>query len=369
VLSVSRFLFPAHRINKTLLLPGVFCAAFAVSQTDQAAPVRIDTVTEQPIQRVIQLTGTVTSPRSARLSAATAGLVTALHVDAGSQVKAGDVLLEMDPILAEQQWQSAQASASIARLAMADAQRRLAEARALIPQKSIAKSAVRDLEAEVEQDGAELQRADAEAGHAKGILDRHQLRAPFTGVVSAKETELGEWVNPGQPVLTLVATQALRLDFPVSEDYLADVTQDTPVTYNLGDNSGDTRPASVATVVPVTDPGARTFLLRVQPDTDDPRMIPGMSARARLTLDTGRRGLTVPRDALLKFPDGQVVVWVVEDGTDGLQVSETRVATGVAFDGQVEILEGLTAGAQVVVQGNEALQNGQRVTLLPARSS
>ena len=47
----------------------------------------------------------------------------------------------------------------------------------------------------------------------------------------------------------------------------------------------------------------------------------------------------------------------------------TRVATGVVFDGQVEILEGLTAGAQVVVQGNEALQNGQRVTLLPARSS
>lgn len=338
-------------------------------QADQGAPVRIDTVTEQPIQRVIKLNGTVTTPRSARLSAATAGLVTALHVDAGSQVKAGDVLLEMDPILAERQWQSAQASASSARLAVADAQRRLEEARALIPQKSIAKSVVRDLEAEVAQDGAELQRAEAEAGHAKHILERHQLRAPFTGVVSAKETELGEWVNPGQPVLTLVATQELRMDFPVSEDYLADVTRDTPVTYSLGDNSSAAQPATITTIVPVTDPGARTFLLRVQPNTADPRMIPGMSARAQLTLDTGRRGLTVPRDALLKFPDGQVVVWVVKNGTDGLQVNETPVATGIVFDGQVEILEGLTAGAQVVVQGNEALQNGQRVTLLPARSS
>ena len=366
---MSRFPFPAHRISKTLLLPGIFFAALAMSQADQGAPVRIDTVTEQPIQRVIKLNGTVTTPRSARLSAATAGLVTALHVDAGSQVKAGDVLLEMDPILAERQWQSAQASATSARLAVADAQRRLEEARALIPQKSIAKSVVRDLEAEVAQDGAELQRAEADAGHAKHILERHQLRAPFTGVVSAKETELGEWVNPGQPVLTLVATQELRMDFPVSEDYLADVTRDTPVTYSLGDNSSAAQPATITTIVPVTDPGARTFLLRVQPDTADPRMIPGMSARAQLTLDTGRRGLTVPRDALLKFPDGQVVVWVVKDGTDGLQVNETPVATGVVFDGQVEILEGLTAGAQVVVQGNEALQNGQRVTLLPARSS
>lgn len=366
---MSFFLFPAHRISKALLLPGIFFAAIAVSQTDQGAPVRIDTVAEQPIQRLVQLTGTVTSPRSARLSAATAGLVTALHVDAGSQVEAGEVLLEMDPLLAQQQWQSSQASAAIARLAVADAERRLKEARTLIPQKSIAESVVRDIEAEVAQDGAELQRAEAEADYAKGILERHQLRAPFTGVVSSKETELGEWVTPGQPVLTLVATQELRMDFPVSEDYLADVTDDTPVTYNLGDNSGESQPARITTVVPVTDPGARTFLLRVQPNTVDARMIPGMSARAQLTLDTGRRGLTVPRDAILKFPDGQVVVWVVEDGNDGLQVSETKVATGVVFDGQVEILEGLTAGARVVVQGNEALQNGQRVTVLPARSS
>lgn len=226
-----------------------------------------------------------------------------------------------------------------------------------------------DLEAEVAQDGAELQRAEAEAAYAKGVLERHQLRAPFTGVVSAKDTELGEWVNPGQSILTLVATQELRMDFPVSEDYLPDITPDTPATYNLGDNSRDALPATITTVVPVTNPGARTFLLRMQSKQVDPRMIPGMSARAQLTLDTGRRGLTVPRDAILKFPDGQVVVWVVEDSSDGLQVSETRVATGVVFDGQVEILAGLAAGAKVVVQGNEALRNGQRVTLLPARSS
>ena len=96
-------------------------------------------------------------------------------------------------------------------------------------------------------------------------------------------------------------------------------------------------------------------------------MIPGMSARAQLTLATGRRGLTVPRDAILNYPDGRVVVWVVKNGAEGPQVSETQVATGVVFDGNVEILEGLTADDQVVVRGNEALQNGQRVNVLPTR--
>lgn len=351
-----------------LFLPVALISALAVAQPDTGVPVRIAEVKVQPIQRMVQLTGSVTSARSARLSTATGGLVTTLHVDAGSPVAAGDVLLELDPALAQWQWQSSQAIADTARLAVADSRRRLKEARSLAPQRSIAESVVRDLEAEVAQDGAELQRAEAEAGYRKGILDRHQLRAPFAGVVSVKQTELGEWVDPGQPVLTLVATQELRIDFPVAEDYLADVALDTPVTYTLSDNTRDARKGTVVTIVPITDPGARTFLLRVQASDSDPRMISGMSARAQLALDTGRRGLTIPRDAILKFPDGRVVVWVVENANDGLQVAEKRVVTGVVFDGQVEIREGLEAGARVVVQGNEALQNGQRVVLLPGNS-
>ncbi|MCB1705910.1 MAG: efflux RND transporter periplasmic adaptor subunit [Halioglobus sp.] len=339
-----------------------------MTQPETGVPIRVETVKQQPIQRSITLTGTVTSPRSSRLSAATAGRVTALHVDEGSQVTTGDILLELDPVLAQSQWQSSSAAADVARLAAADSKRRLEEARVLIPQKSIAESAVRDLEAEVAQDSADLQRAQAEASYAKGILERHVVRAPFSGVVSAKQTELGEWVTPGQPVLTLVATESLRMDFPVSEDYLADVTVETPVTYTLGDNSHHARPGVISTVVPVTNPGARTFLLHVQPAQADARMIPGMSARAELTLATGRSGLTVPRDAILNYSDGRVVVWVVDSGEDGRRVRETLVTTGVVFDGSVEILDGLSIGDTVVVQGNEALQNGQRVSVLDARS-
>ena len=335
------------------------------AQSDQGIPVRAAQVNEQLIQRVVELTGTVTSARTAELSAATAGLVVALHVDAGSEVATGDILLALDPVLAQWQWESAKAAADTARVALTDARRRLDEGRTLAPQFTISESAVRDLETEVAQDESELQRAEAEAWYRKALLDRHQLQAPFAGVVSAKHTELGEWVNPGQPVLTLVATQQLRIDFPVAEDYLDDITLATPVRYTLGDNTRDSRAGKVATIVPVTDPGARTFLLRVHAAESDPGMMPGMSARAQLTLDSGRQGLTVPRDAILKFPDGRVVVWVVKPGTDGPVVAETRVTTGIQFDGNVEILEGLAATDQVVIQGNEALQNGQRVTVLP----
>ncbi len=345
-----------RRLLPLLLLPWLGHAT-----ADTGAPVKVARALEQEISELIQVTGTVTSARDARLSVSVGGLVTALHVDTGSRVSAGDLLLELDPELAKLQWRSAAAGAEEARNALADARRRLDEARRLAPQQSIAETAVRDLEAEVAEDEAALHRAEAEAGYRRGVLERHQLRAPFAGVVSARLTDLGEWVEPGQSVFNLVATEELRLDFEVPEDHLGAVTTDTPVTFILNAEPEVAYRGTVATVVPVTEPGTRTFLVRVVATEVIPSMIPGMSARARLNLATGRSGLVVPRDAVQRFPDGRVVVWVVEPGQEGTVATEKTVRLGLAFDGLVELSGGIEAGARVVVEGNESLQNGQRV--------
>ncbi len=347
-----------------LLLAATLCASLPVAgnaQETRASPVTVTTVREQDIYRALHLTGTVTAARTARLSAATSGLVSIINVDAGSQVEAGQLLLELDPELAQLQLDSANAQVEQASTALADARRRLEEARRLAPQRSIAESVVRDIEAEVAGDEAALHQAQADAGYRQGILSRHQLRAPFAGVVSTKLTESGEWVNPGQPVLELVALEEVRLDFSVSEDYLADIHPGAPVQFSLDSDPGRVYRGRVATVVPVTDPNARTFLLRVVAKDPGKNMLPGMSVRANLELATGRRGLAVPRDAILRFPDGRVVVWTVETSAEGSVARERPVTIGLSFDAMVEIREGLQDGAAIVVEGNETLQDGQRV--------
>jgi membrane fusion protein (multidrug efflux system) len=332
------------------------------AQAVEAAPIRVVVVEEQAIVQALRLTGTVTSARSARLSPSTAGLVTTLTVDAGSAVAAGDALLSLDAELAQWEWQGSKASVASAQLALNDAQRRLKEARALAPQQSIAETFVRDLASEVAEDEAALQRAQADARFRKGVFDRHVLYAPFAGIVSVKHTELGEWVTPGEPVLNLVAIDDLRIDFQISQDYLSVIEPDAEVTYTLGDSATDSRAGKIAVLVPVAEPGARTFLLRVVPVDSDQRMSPGMSARAVLNLDIGRRGMAIPRDAIIKYPDGRDVVWVVE-GSE--VVAEKRVDIGLVFGGMVEVRGGLSLMDRVVVEGNETLQAGQRVAVLP----
>lgn len=353
----------------SLLTILVSAATALPARAQSGVPVTVTSVSEMPILQQVPLTGTVMAQRSARLSTATSGLVQQLRVDAGVRVEAGDILLQLDPELAALQLESAEARARQADNALEDARRRLREARELVPQRSIAETVVRDLEAEVQQDLAAREQALAEAGYQRAVLARHTLKAPFAGVVSAKLTELGEWVTPGQAVLDLVATDSIRMDFPVAEDYLAAIREGGRVYYSPAAGPRQRFVGEVESVVPVTDPGARTFLLRVLPTEDNPLLLPGMSVSAVLQMPTGREGLVVPRDATLRYPDGRTVVWTVERSGDGARAKENLVRTGLQFDGMVEIRSGLSGGEQVVTQGNESLQMGQAVVVRQASPS
>jgi RND family efflux transporter MFP subunit len=338
--------------------------ASALAQDKGGVPVEVAAARSADLARIVQLTGTVTARHAAPLSVSTSGLVVELAVDAGDQVEQGDVLLQLDPELATHQYDSARAEQTRAERALEDARRRLAEARTLAPQRSIAETVVRDLAAEVAEDEAALQQAKANTGYRKGILDRHQLRAPFSGVISNRSVDLGQWVTPGQAVLGLVSAEQLRLDFQVPEDHLGRIQVGDPVQFSLGAAKEQHYAGTVLTTVPVTDPAVRTFLLRVQPDDAIAGMQPGMSARARFRMGTGERGITVPRDAVLRYSDGRVIVWVIQDDNGQYNAIERRVAAGLSFDGLVEVREGLSAGERVVVKGNESLRSGQAVRVL-----
>jgi len=136
------------------------------------------------------------------------------------------------------------------------------------------------------------------------------------------------------------------------------------VSYATNVQAVDPREARVETIVPVSDPGARSFLLRTRPVAPDPCLIPGMAVQGEMQLDSGKRGLVIPRDAILRYPDGRIMVWVVDSRDTRTVVAERRITTGLNFDGVVEVLTGLAAGERVVVKGNEALEMDQPVNIV-----
>jgi RND family efflux transporter MFP subunit len=343
----------------------ILAISFASIDASAQAPVRVATVSDSSIVRQVHANGTVTSPRSALLSTAVAGIVADLMVDEGHAVNSGDPLLILDAELAQLALERARAEVRQREVALEDAKRRFAEAEKVGTQQSIARTTIESLRSEVTSDEAALAASRAAAREQQAIVERHTLRAPFAGVVSRRMTEVGEWVNPGNGLLELVAIDNLRFDFRVGQDSFALLTPETPVEITLDAIPGRTLNGRVDKIVPVKNPGARTFLVRVLAEADPSlRITPGMSARGKLSIDTGDRGIAVPRDAILRFPDGRITVWVVKDSGDTAQVHERIVQTGLEFDGFVEVLDGVSAGERVVVRGNETLQEGQEVSVL-----
>jgi RND family efflux transporter MFP subunit len=311
----------------------------------------------------IPISGTVTASSVANLSTEVNGLIKAIGIDAGDTVQAGDIVLTLDTQIEQLSLQAANAVTQRSREELADARRRLEDARRLAKQKTISENELKSLQAEVSIANAELERSIAEQKLAQARLEKHQLRAPFSGVISKKYVERGEWIQPGDPVARLVAMDDLRIDFQVPQTAYPKVSESSEILVKLDAQPGQTLTGRIQAIVPVSDTDARTFMLRARLETPTDTMIPGMSVTGLLRLTTGQQGVIVSRDAILRYPDGRVTVWVVNEKDSEITVTERQVKTGLGFDGQIVITHGLQAGERIVLEGNESLKQGQAVTI------
>ncbi len=346
----------------------------AQSFTDAPAiPVIAADVERAPMAAQVPLTGTVVARRVAQISAELAGYVASLAVDVGDEVSVGDTLADLDATIAETNLRAATASVTQARVVLADAQRRRDEARELLAESSVAESQYESLVAEAQQASAALARSEAELAQRQALLARHRIAAPFAGVVATRSTEAGEWLQPGATVVELQELDVVRVrvDVPQALYPRVAVGTDAEVTFDAYPDAPWR--AAVSIRVPVADASSRAFPVLLELDNRDRRLTPGMSARVALQV-TGqqRQGETVavPRDAVVRGPDGVTRVWVIRPSGTGNTVEPVAVRLGRSFDALVEIVDGdpLQAGQQVVIRGNETLRAGQPVRLVTTPS-
>ena len=342
------------------------CVIYSTAVIAKSPKVPLITVAKAQSQAVIKqvpLTGTVTSPKVSRISAEVSGHVKTFNVDIGDRVNKGDVLLRLDREMEALTLKAYQAATLQATEELSEARRRYESGKRLREQNSISKEESDQRHAQVKILEAALQRQQAEEQKQQVVVKNHTIRAPFSGVVSEKLTEVGEWIDTGKPVLTLIAMDQLRIDFQAPQELFTQVNNNSSLTISLDALKDKKFSASVDAIVPVSDPDARTFLIRAKIKENDINMTPGMSAQGLLQLETGNDGVVVSRDAIIRYRDGRITVWVVKKQSDTATVEERHVKLGHGFDGKVSVVSGLKVNEVVVIQGNESLKDGQTVRI------
>ena len=330
----------------------------------EAVPVTVVNVEKGPLDKILELAGTVTAERRSSLSARTDGLVTSVQVDAGSRVREGDLLLELDVVLASLALERSKQALREARSELAESQRLFEEGQKLVESGGIPTTEAEARRAALRTQEAAVSQLEIDVRERAEVVSRHRLLAPFSGVISAKMTEDGEWVETGTPVLELVEIDAVRFDTQAPQERYAELDSETPVTVRF-DSAPEREFCSILlTKVPVKDPVSRTFLVRLAVDAPSDVMVPGVSGRARFRIRKDANALTVPRDAIVRQPDGRATAWVVKEESGYLKARRHSVRIGGRMSESVEVLEGLAEGQRVVLRGNETLRDGQTVRIL-----
>jgi RND family efflux transporter MFP subunit len=289
--------------------------------------------------QLTEVVGTVRASRRATIAPLISGTIAEVRVGLGSSVRAGDVLVRLSAREVEARLEQTRAVSE-------QAARDRARATSLVGQGAIS---VADYETAMSQWSV----ARARQTEASSIAERRVLRAPFAGVITSKVASVGDTALPGQPLLVLEASSALRLEAQVPETIGERLAVDDPLPVRIEGLDRDLE-GRLAEVQPASDATTRTRLFKIDlPDT--PGLRSGQFGRA-LLLGRESPTVTVPSEAVVHH--GQLEsVFVVDSGVARLRL----VRSGREWKGRVEISSGLAGGETVAVAGTDALVDGDRV--------
>jgi len=342
---------------------------------------------------VLQATGYVTARRQATVSAQITGTLTAVLIEEGDHVTKGQVLARLDDSAWKAGLATARAQAAAAHALVAQYQAQLTQNRqdqqrlqTLATQGLVSKQAAEQASTLVDSTRAQLaaQQKQAAAAAAQAVqaqvnFDYTVVRAPFSGVVTTKDAQVGEIISPLSAgggftrtgVGTIVDMDSLEVDVDVNEAYIGRVKPNMPAEAVLDAYPDWKIPAHVIAIVPTADRGKATIKVRVALEKKDPRIVPEMGVRvsflekqAKHDRATAPTGVLVPAKAIVQR-DGHSAVFVV----DGERVRQHRVNPAAQVYGDLRLLPaGVNPGDRVVVAPDVSLHDGSKVSIQSGKS-
>ncbi len=294
--------------------------------------------------------GVVEAVQQAELSAQTSGRVTVVAVDVNDRVAAGEVLLRLTAVEQQAGANTARAQLRAADAAAAEAQANYARYAALGDKQFVSRLPLDQARAARDAAVAGRDAARAQLAQAGQLADYTVVRAPFAGIVSARRVEPGESIAPGQPLMSVYAPGALRIEVQVPESDAVAIRAANKARVLLAD--GRSVDAASITVFPAADPATHSVAVRViLPDVDAAPQ-PGATAKVLFPIAGGGTLPRIPRDALVQR--GEITgVYVLADGK---RLSLRQLRLGQRIGEQVEVLAGLKAGEVITTDPVAALQ-------------
>jgi membrane fusion protein (multidrug efflux system) len=307
--------------------------------------VTVATLNTETFKRYVELQGTVDAKNSVLVSPKSAGAITAMYVKEGDRVSAGTVIGKVDDSILRESIEEVKTQLTLINT-LYDKQKNLWD----------------------QKIGTELQFLQAknnkESIEKKLVtlntqLAQSRIISPMSGVVDQVISKVGELASPGMGVVRVVNLSNLKVSAKVSDTYAASVKKGDEVLIKFPDLQKELK-ARISFVSATVDPLSRTFTIEANlPSVKDIK--PNMMAQIQINDATSKDALIIDQNFIQSTENGQIVYVAVTEGNKKIARGKT-VKTGLSYNGKVEILEGLTAGDQLITLGYQDVADGQTIT-------
>jgi membrane fusion protein (multidrug efflux system) len=324
----------------------VFSSDAALAQAAKdAVAVEAAKVIAAPLSEQVTAIGTLLSDEAVTVSSEIPGRLKEIHFKEGEPVEKGAPLFTLDD------------SVYRAQLADAEAKLKLAEqthqrTTQLFKNKyATAQSA--------DEATSNLAVSTATVELARVQLEKTRIAAPFSGIVGLRHVSVGEYITSGQALVNLEAIDPVKADFRVPERFLPAIRVGQAIRIKVDAYPDETFEGKVYAIDPRLDVAGRSLLVRALLPNKDQRLRPGLFARVTVLLQLKEDALSVPEQAIVPQGDSQYVFRIING-----KAALTKVVIGTRREGRVEIVDGLSAGDEVVTAGQLKIRDGSAVSIV-----
>ena len=331
------------------LLPAL---SFAQGGPPGGREVTVETVVVEPrqLESTVDAVGTVLANASAVLRAEVPGQVVERHFEEGQHVSKGDRLFSIEAAVLQ-----AEANEAKANLEQSDAAYKRAQE--LVKSQLVSATEFDTARANYNVSVARLRSAESR-------LSKTVIRAPFDGFIGLRRINVGDYATIGQELVNVVRLNPLRVDFSVPETLLSRIQPGQKISVTVGAFRGEVFEGEVTAIDPQIDVAGHSMAVRARLPNPDLRLRPGLFAQVSVSLAVNPSALMVPEQAIWPIGNDKIL-YIVTDG-----VANQRVVTiGDRKPGLVEIVDGLSAGEEIVVAGQMKLFPGAAVRTVPAANA
>lgn len=333
-------IFKAHMIKKYM-------------SANVAPPVTVTTIRaeEIPWQPELKSVGSLRAVKGVDVTTEIAGQVRVVSFKSGQDVKAGDLLVQLD------------ADPDIAKLHSLEAALDLAK---IVYNRDKAQFDAQAISrAQLDADASDLKNKQAQVDEQRAQVAEKTIRAPFSGRIGITTVQPGQYLNPGDKIATLQQVDPIYADFSIPEQQIPGLAVGQKIAIAANAYPGEAFSGRINAIDPKVDPATRSVMVEATIPNSKRQLLPGMFASVAVDAGNVRNYLTLPQTAVAFNPYG-ATVYVVEEshGPDGKSVLVAKqrfVNTGSMRGDQVAILSGVKAGDIVVTSGQIKLKSGSHV--------